>query len=320
MGTNLVWVWLVLAVVGVLLIVFAAKNEDGSPAASVEWGYLALLGGVFGLLSDYMSFGAVMLIIVLVTGVIWALDKWLLARKRAPGERAPHYIDFPRGFFPIIAVVFLLRSFVAEPFQIPSSSMRPGLVVGDFILVNKFNYGLRVPVGNQVMLPMGKVQSGDVVVFNYPENERINFIKRVIGTPGDVVVYRDKQLSLNGKPVAHVAAGEVEYLEKGLAMIRAQQFTEQISGKSFHTLVEPDKPVYFPNGVRPFPGHENCEYRDDGFTCKVPQGQYFMMGDNRDNSEDSRYWGFVEDRLLVGKAFLIWMNFGDLSRIGTRIH
>ncbi|MFC3532387.1 signal peptidase I [Vogesella facilis] len=320
MGTNLVWVWLVLAVVGLLLILFSAKNEDGSPSSSVEWGYLALLGGAFGLLSGYMSFGTVMLIIVLITGAIWAADKWLLARKRAAGERAPHYIDFPRGFFPIIAVVFLLRSFVAEPFQIPSSSMRPGLVVGDFILVNKFNYGLRLPVSNQVMLPVGKVERGDVVVFNYPEDEKINFIKRVIGTPGDVVDYRNKQLTINGQPVAHVSAGELEYLEKGLMLVRAQQFNETLNGKSFHTLVMPEAPVYIPNGVRQFAGRENCEYRDDGFTCKVPQGQYFMMGDNRDNSEDSRYWGFVEDRLLVGKAFLIWMNFGDFSRIGTRIH
>ncbi|MEQ6292493.1 signal peptidase I [Vogesella sp. GCM10023246] len=320
MGTNLVWVWVVLAVVGLLLILFSAKNEDGSPSSSVEWGYLALLGGTFGLLSGYMSFGTVMLIIVLITGVIWAADKWLLAKKRAEGERAPHYIDFPRGFFPIIAVVFLLRSFVAEPFQIPSSSMRPGLVVGDFILVNKFNYGLRLPVTNQVMLPIGQVARGDVVVFNYPEDEKINFIKRVIGTPGDVVDYRNKQLTINGKPVAHVSAGELEYLEKGLMLVRTQQFNETIDGKSFHTLVMPEAPVYIPNGVRQFAGRENCEYRDDGFTCKVPQGQYFMMGDNRDNSEDSRYWGFVEDRLLVGKAFLIWMNFGDFSRIGTRIH
>ncbi|WP_174874592.1 signal peptidase I [Vogesella oryzae] len=320
MGTNLVWVWVVLAVVGLLLILFSAKNEDGSPSSSVEWGYLALLGGAFGLLSGYMSFGSVMLIIVLVTGIIWALDKWLLAKKRPPGERAPHYIDFPRGFFPIIAVVFLLRSFVAEPFQIPSSSMRPGLVVGDFILVNKFDYGLRLPVTNQVVVPVGKVERGDVVVFNYPEDEKINFIKRVIGTPGDVVDYRNKQLTINGKPVEHVSAGDLEYLEKGLMLVRTQQFQETINGKTFHTLVMPETPVYIPNGVRLFAGRENCEYREDGFTCKVPQGQYFMMGDNRDNSEDSRYWGFVEDRLLVGKAFLIWMNFGDFSRIGTRIH
>jgi signal peptidase I len=319
MGSNLVWIWSVLAIVGVMLILFSGKNADGK-AASTEWGYLAVLGGCFGLLSGYMTFSAVMLIIVLVTGSIWALDKFMLARRREPGAMVPHYIDFPRGFFPIIAVVFVLRSFLVEPFQIPSSSMRPGLIVGDFILVNKFSYGLRVPVLNNVLVPVGKVAHGDVVVFNYPEDEKVNFIKRVIGLPGDVVSYRDKQLTLNGKPVEHVSQGEHQYLEKGLMMVQTQQYQESIEGKTFRTLVVPEAPSYMPQAVRQFAGRENCEYVENGFTCKVPAGQYFMMGDNRDNSEDSRYWGFVEDRLLVGKAFLVWMNFGDLSRIGSRIH
>jgi signal peptidase I len=319
MGSNLVWVWSVLAVAGVLLILFSGKDADGK-AASTEWGYLALLGGCFGLLSGYMTFSAVMLIIVLVTGAIWALDKFMLARRRAPGAAVPHYIDFPRGFFPIIAVVFLLRSFVAEPFQIPSSSMRPGLIVGDFILVNKFAYGLRVPVLNNVLVPVGKVEHGDVVVFNYPEDEKVNFIKRVIGLPGDVVSYKGKQLSINGKTVEQKEDGTLDYVNDDLRLLSNNQFVEKLGGKTFRTLQLPFQPVYEPNQVRNFRGRENCEYVEDGFTCKVPEGNYFMMGDNRDNSGDSRYWGFVEDRLLVGKAFLIWMNFGDLSRIGTRIH
>ncbi len=318
MGSNLVWLWSVLAIVGVLLILFSPK-QAGVKSSAVEWGYLGLLGGCFGLLSGYMTFSAVMLIIVLVTGAIWTLDKFMLARRRAADADVPHYIDFPRGFFPIIAVVFLLRSFVAEPFQIPSSSMRPGLIVGDFILVNKFAYGIRLPVANNVLVPVGQVQHGDVVVFNYPEDEKINFIKRVVGLPGDVITYKGKQLSINGKPVEHVSEGEHQYLEKGLMMIQAQQYRESIEGKTFRTLVMPDAPSYMPQGVRQFAGRENCEYVEDGFSCKVPEGRYFMMGDNRDNSEDSRYWGFVEDRLLVGKAFLIWMNFGELGRIGTRI-
>ena len=318
MGSNLVWLWSVLAIVGVLLILFSPK-QAGVKSSAVEWGYLGLLGGCFGLLSGYMTFSAVMLIIVLVTGAIWALDKFMLARRRAAEDVVPHYIDFPRGFFPIIAVVFLLRSFIAEPFQIPSSSMRPGLVVGDYILVNKFAYGFRTPVLNNVLVPVGKVSHGDVVVFNYPEDEKINFIKRVVGLPGDVITYKGKQLSINGKPVGHVSEGEHQYLEKGLVMIQAQQYRENIEGKAFRTLVMPDAPSYVPQGVRQFAGRENCEYVEDGFSCKVPAGHYFMMGDNRDNSEDSRYWGFVEDRLLVGKAFLIWFNFGQLGRIGTRI-
>lgn len=318
MGSNLVWLWSVLAIVGVLLILFSPK-QAGVKSSAVEWGYLGLLGGCFGLLSGYMTFSAVMLIIVLVTGAIWALDKFMLARRRAADAEVPHYIDFPRGFFPIIAVVFLLRSFVVEPFQIPSSSMRPGLIVGDFILVNKFSYGIRLPVANNVLLPVGQVQHGDVVVFNYPEDEKVNFIKRVVGLPGDVVSYQGKQLSINGKLVAHVSEGEHQYVEKNLMMVQTQQYRETIEGHSFATLVVPEAPSYLPQGVRQFAGRENCQYAENGFSCKVPAGQYFVMGDNRDNSEDSRYWGFVEDRLLVGKAFLVWMNFGDLGRIGTRI-
>lgn len=319
MGANLFWVWMVLLAVGVMLIAFGGKREDGTHGASVEWGYLAILGGAFGLLSDHMSFTAVMLLVVLVTGGVWLFDKLVLAKRRQPGTVVPHYVDFPRGFFPVIAVVFLLRAFVAEPFQIPSSSMRPGLVVGDFILVNKFGYGLRVPVLNKVMVPVGTVERGDVVVFSFPGNEKISFIKRAIGLPGDVVEYRNKQLSINGKPVERVSAGEHSYLERGLMMIQNQRYTESLGKVRYDTLVIPEQPVYNPAGVQSFPLRENCDYRDDGFTCKVPEGNYFMMGDNRDNSEDSRYWGFVEDRLLVGKAFLIWMNLSDFSRIGTSI-
>ena len=320
MGANLFWVWMVLLAVGVMLIAFGGKREDGTHASSIEWGYLAVLGGAFGLLSDHMSFTAVMLLVVVVTGGVWLFDKLVLAKRRQPGVVVPHYIDFPRGFFPVIAVVFLLRAFVVEPFQIPSSSMRPGLVVGDFILVNKFGYGLRVPVLNKVFVPVGKVEHGDVVVFAYPENEKVSFIKRAIGLPGDTVEYRNKQLSVNGKLLPRLSAGEHSYLEQGLMLVQNQRYTETLGKVSYDTLVIPEAPVYNPAGVRSFALRENCEYRDDGFSCKVPQGHYFMMGDNRDNSEDSRYWGFVEDRLLVGKAFLIWLNLGDFSRIGKSIH
>ncbi|MDE1712132.1 signal peptidase I, partial (plasmid) [Chromobacterium amazonense] len=151
-----------------MLIVLGGKKQEGAAdwPQSVQWGYLALVIGGFGFLSNYMSFTAVMLVFVLITGAVWALDKWLLAKKRAAsGAEAGHFVDYSRGFFPVILVVFVLRSFLVEPFQIPSSSMRPGLVVGDFILVNKFAYGIRVPVLNNVLIPVGQVQHGDVVVF-----------------------------------------------------------------------------------------------------------------------------------------------------------
>ncbi|NWK79390.1 signal peptidase I [Aquitalea sp. LB_tupeE] len=320
MGENLFWVFIVAVIVGGMLIAFGGQREVGQKdwPVSVQWGYLALVIGGFGLLSNYMSFTAVMLVFVLVTGVVWALDKYLLAKKRA-GE-AGHFVEYSRGFFPVILVVFLLRSFLVEPFQIPSSSMRPGLVVGDFILVNKFAYGIRVPVLNNVIVPVGKVSRGDVVVFNYPPNPKVNYIKRVIGLAGDVVEYRNKRLTINGKAVPDEKDGTYDYLEQSLGTIHNDQFKEVMDGKAYKVLNIPDAPVVALGQVSEFPYRDQCQYDDNGFVCKVPAGHYFMLGDNRDNSLDGRYWGFVDDKLMVGKAFLIWMNFGALSRIGTSIH
>jgi len=319
-GENLFWVFIVAVIVGGMLIAFGGQREVGQKdwPVSVQWGYLALVIGGFGLLSNYMSFTAVMLVFVLVTGVVWALDKFVLAKKRA-GE-AGHFVEYSRGFFPVILVVFLLRSFLVEPFQSPSSSMRPGLVVGDFILVNKFAYGIRVPVLNNVIVPVGKVSRGDVVVFNYPPNPKVNYIKRVIGVAGDVVEYRNKRLTINGKAVPDEKDGTYDYLEQSLGTIHNDQFKEVMDGKAYKVLNIPDAPVVALGQVTEFPYRDQCQYDDNGFVCKVPAGHYFMLGDNRDNSLDGRYWGFVDDKLMVGKAFLIWMNFGALSRIGTSIH
>lgn len=323
MGENLFWVFVVAMIIGVLLVMFGGKKELNAKdwPASVQWGYLALVIGVFGALSNFMSFPAVMLIFVLVTGVVWLADKLVLSAKRSTSGEAPsHFVDYSRGFFPVILVVFVLRSFLAEPFQIPSSSMRPGLIVGDFILVNKFTYGIRMPLLNNVLIPVGKVQRGDVVVFNYPPNPKVNYIKRVIGLPGDVVEYRNKHLTINGQPVADGDAGTYNYMEQGLGNIHNLQFQEKLGDKSFKMLNIPEAPVLSLSQVLDFKFRDQCQYDDNGFKCHVPEGHYFMMGDNRDNSLDSRYWGFVDDKLIVGKAFLIWMNFSDLSRIGKAIH
>jgi signal peptidase I len=261
-----------------------------------------------------------MLIFVVLTGLITALDRWILARNRQQqaGE-ANVLIDYSRGFFPVILVVFLLRSFLVEPFTIPSSSMRPGLVVGDFILVNKFTYGIRIPVLNTVLIPMNKVQRGDVVVFNFPPNPRVNYIKRVIGLPGDTVEFRNKRLTINGQAIVDQNDGSYDYLEQRVAMIHNDRFKETIGSKTYDVLNIPDAPTLMLSQVTDFPGRDQCRYDDSGFVCKVPLGHYFMMGDNRDNSLDGRYWGFVDDRLLVGKAFFVWMNFSQLGRVGNTV-
>lgn len=323
MDGSYFWVFTVVAVIGLMLIVFGGRKAPGAKdwPQSVQWGYLALVGGAFGVLSNYMSLTAVMLVLVLVTGSVWLLDRLVLAKRRAASSReVGHFVDYSRGFFPVILVVFILRSFLAEPFQIPSSSMRPGLVVGDFILVNKFSYGIRIPVLNTVLIPVHQVERGDVVVFNYPVNPKVNYIKRVIGLPGDTVEYRNKVLSINGKQVPEVADGTYDYLEQRLAMIHNDQFRETLGDRNYRVLKIQEAPTLALSQVSDFPDRDACRYDEDGFVCKVPAGHYFMMGDNRDNSLDSRYWGFVPDRMMVGKAFMIWMNFGDLGRIGQRIH
>ncbi|WP_255990001.1 signal peptidase I [Chitinolyticbacter albus] len=309
----------VLAVLGVVLSVVGAKHErkGDEPPQLVQYGYLAVIVGVFILLVNFFSIAAAMLIFVLVTGVIWAVDKFVLAKKRQ-GARPSDWVEYGRGFFPVILVVFLLRSFLVEPYQIPSSSMRPGLVVGDFILVNKFAYGIRTPIINNVLIPVGAPQHGDVMVFNYPENPAINYIKRVVGLPGDTIEYRDKKLTVNGKLVTAEVVGPDEYAE-GFANMDVLRVREATATKQYDTFVVPDRPWIDQSQVRNFPGREYCRYDDSGFVCQVPAGHYFMMGDNRDHSADSRYWGFVPDEYVVGRAFFVWFNYKQLGRIGTAI-
>ena len=317
--------WLLIGIVITLLAPVMVTLGNKQPRVGkeapqlVQYGYLFGIVGVFILLVQAMSISAAMLVFVLVTGLIWLLDKYKWARTREQ-KPAPDWAEYGRGFFPVLLVVFLLRSFVAEPYQIPSSSMRPGLVVGDFILVNKFAYGLRLPVLNNVVIPVGGPQHGDVMVFNHPRTPEINLIKRVIGLPGDTVEYRNKRLTINGQPLPTQPAGELDYMEALQGQIRNNQFSEKQGEHLYNTLAAVDNPPEVQLGmVEDFPYRENCRYDDDGFVCKVPPGNYFMMGDNRDHSADGRYWGFVPDKYVVGKAFLVWFNLSHLPRIGTLI-
>ena len=236
-----------------------------------------------------MNFPALLVIFVLITGFIWLLDSLFWAPKRGKEQKEPVIVDYARSFFPIILVVLLVRSFVAEPFRIPSSSMLPTLHVGDFILVNKFSYGLRLPVLNNKVIAIGEPERGDVVVFRYPENPKVDYIKRVIGLPGDRVGYFNKTITINGKEIAQDVRQKGESLS-GLTPASSELRYEHLGDKGHDILFDPRRKSVEGEVI-------------------VPEGEYFVMGDNRDNSRDSRYWGFLPEQNLVGKAFFIWMSW-----------
>lgn len=295
------------------------------------------------------NFALILFVLMVVTGIIWVLDVFYLAKqRRAAADRAlaeydartakltadgirldshqnarekieaehlrqPTWIEYSGSFFPVIALVFVLRSFLFEPFKIPSSSMVPTLLVGDLILVNKFTYGIRLPIINQKIIQLNDPQRGDVMVFKYPKDMSQDYIKRVVGVPGDKITYENKRLTVNGKPISY--APLEDYLEEE-SLNYKKQFKENLSGTEHRILNDDRAGTLNLSDVGDFPGKEACTYTYDGFTCTVPAGNYFMMGDNRDNSADSRYWGFVPDRNIVGKAVAVWMNLSNLRRIG----
>ena len=229
----------------------------------------------------------------------------------------PWWLDWTAGLFPVILVVFLLRSFLFEPFKIPSGSMMPTLLVGDLILVNKFHYGIRLPVINKKIVDNHDPARGDVMVFRFPKDPSTDYIKRVVGLPGDEIVFRNQQLFVNGQQVPAEPLPPPGFYDEE-ARRYVPEFKEKLGDVEHRILINPQSSQFWKTQEdNQFPFRENCRYSAEGVACKVPPGNYFMMGDNRDNSLDSRYWGFVPDRNIVGKAFLIWMNFGDLKRVGS---
>ena len=298
-------------------LAYRAKPRPDSVKGMLEIAWPVLFIALMGMLLKFTDFAAVLLIAAVATGIIWLVDAKVFGRRRADGESEPIVVDMARAFFPVIVVVFLIRSFWVEPFKIPSGSMKPTLLVGDFILVNKYTYGIRIPVINKKVIDVGEVKRGDVVVFRYPLDPSVDYIKRVVGLPGDKVTYRGKLLQINGVQVPVQASGY--YTDAELNYVRLPLFSEKLGMQAHAMMVIPPEPVLNLSQVRQFPHRDNCEYNDDGFTCLVPPGHYFMMGDNRDQSADSRYWGFVPDDHIKGRAFLVWMNFGDFKRIGNGI-
>lgn len=302
------------------------------------------------------NFALLMLLATVVTGIYWLMERWVyLPRRQAAAQaldhqqalrreqlhgqgiekidldltqarqdllRQPWWLDWTAGLFPVIAVVFILRSFLFEPFKIPSGSMIPTLWVGDLILVNKFHYGVRLPVLNTKLTQGNPVRRGDVMVFRYPPKPSLDYIKRVVGVPGDEVAYLNKQLTINGQPVPKTDLPD--FLDED-SLSYAKQFSEQLPAGSepghmgpavtVRLLNDPARPA-FVSGANDFAYKDQCRYSIEGVVCKVPPGHYFMMGDNRDNSLDSRYFGFVPEANIVGRAFFVWMNFSHWGRIG----
>ncbi len=294
-----------------------------------------------------MNFALILFVLLVISGVMWLLDVlWLKKQRLAAADAAvaefdarnagkvgvnvqamateraalasritqrPWYLEYTASFFPVILVVFVLRSFLVEPFRIPSGSMIPTLQIGDLILVNKYKYGIRMPVIHKKVIELGSPQRGDVIVFRFPHNTTQDYIKRVVGLPGDRVEYADRRLSINGQlvPVQPLP----RYFEEERVQYYAQ-FSEKL-GDVEHRIILSEGPGVPPMRAFVHTHPRACQYSAEAVRCTVPAGHYFVMGDNRDNSEDSRFWGFVPDENIVGRAFFIWMNFGDIGRIGS---
>ncbi len=285
----------------------------------VQFAYMAIFISSLGLMLKFVSFAGVLFLATVLTGIVYLWDVLWGVKRRAPGVHEPMPVELARGFFPVIVIVFFVRSFIAEPFTIPSGSMIPTLEVGDYILVNKFTYGIRLPVINKKIVELNQPKRGDVMVFRYPEDPSLDYIKRVIGIPGDEITYINKRLIVNGQPATATAGGSFETSGKGQRVQHFDRLHEKLGDVQHDILLDPDAPPISPHSVKQFPQKENCRYNEQGFTCKVPEGRYLMLGDNRDNSTDSRYWGFVPEENIVGRAFFIWMNFSSLKRIGGTI-
>lgn len=273
-------------------------------------------------------FSLILVLVTFVSGIIWALDKLIWEKARAekvafaqsqaelPEEaiaklgQESFIVENAKSIFPVIAAVMVLRSFLYEPFQIPSGSMMPTLLVGDFILVEKFSYGVKDPVLRSTLIETGKPERGDVAVFKYPPQPTVDYIKRVVGLPGDRIAYRGKQVFIqqacSGTNCAGFKKLDLSLVEIGKfkdQMVELQQYTEQLGDVKHNILINPSRPDL----VRDFYQQDNPPTRQ--YEWVVPDGHYFMMGDNRDNSADSRFWGFVPEANLVGKAVFIWTSF-----------
>lgn len=252
-----------------------------------------------------MDFALILFLLSVVTGILWFYDVFKARKLRVKGAPDPWWVEYGASFFPVILPIFMLRSFWVEPFRIPSGSMIPTLLVGDFILVNKYAYGVRVPVINKKIIEVGSPQRGDVFVFRYPHDTTQDYIKRVVGLPGDKIEYINKRLTINGVPAPVQAAGDF------IQGLDVQSLFKETLGNTEHSMLN-DPNSNRDNGSIAHAFRENCVRSGPNIICTVPPGNYFAMGDNRDNSADSRVWGFVPEENIVGKAFFVWFHVDSI--------
>jgi len=311
-------------VVGIILSYLASRttpplhNADDVPGLGVL-GFGLILVGAWGTLAVFANASDLFFVIAMVAAVLAGIARLLGYKAKGSVRALPIWAAFAFSNALVFASIGVAKTFLIEPMQVPSSSMRPSLVVGDLILLNKFAYGVRVPFVGKTMIKTGEPQRGDVAVFRYPVDPTESFVKRIVGLPGDTISYRDKILSVNGVPLKRIALGKVTYVDDA-GEERTEDTFEETQGRHVHRIFnDASAPPVLPSQVLDFDHASNCQYDERGFECRVPPGSYFAMGDNRDNSNDSRYWGFVPDRNLMGKATFIGMNVHETDRIGKAI-